>query len=1063
MAALYSLRHGHARSAIIAADNLLVRHVPLDFFSDKALRLVRGEDMGLEPLLEQLLAWGYERVPMVGNHGEFSRRGDIFDIYPPGYEKPVRLEFFGDTIDEIRLFDAGTQRSIADLPETLILPVHPLCRETDRAKAGARWRRLFQKGLLSEAGLRHLNHALEHNSAALLPGALYDASTTLEEWLPRGAVWVLPGRRDMEDALEAAGGHWHESLADEGFDPAVAAGARNAVPPQPAALALRPADQARVWEAGPAAVFESVVLGRASGDADLPERPVQEFTDLFVQPDARDRPWQTLVRGLKNWRKSRRQVLLAFTGERSRNRFLKLAEQDGLIPFLRYSPEEKGLFALIAPVRGGADLVWDDTLFLSEDVLQPHQPGHARTLSGAFRGLDRHDDLEPGNILVHRDYGIARFAGLVRLPGDEADNDFLLLEYAGDDKLYLPVDRLSLVQRFKADAGIEPVLDQLGGPSWQSGKERARRAIERIARDLVEMYAWRKVAKGIHYDPPGEMYREFEASFGFEETPDQARAIQDVLADMEKPEPMDRLVCGDVGFGKTEVALRAAFRAACEGRQVALLCPTTVLAEQHYQTFRSRLANFAVNVGLLSRFVSAAAQKEVLKAAASGQIDILIGTHRILSDDVKLPNLALLILDEEQRFGVRHKEKLKALRRNVDALTLTATPIPRTLQLSMSGIRELSVIETAPPERKPVSTALIARDRAVLGAVLAQELKRGGQVFWVYNRVQGLEQVAAFVRELAPQARVGMAHGRMAEKALEESMRRFWHHELDILVCTSIIESGLDFANANTLIVDQAHMFGLGQLYQLRGRVGRSDRQAYAVFVVSDERMLSDKARERLRVILNLDYLGAGFQAAMEDLRLRGAGNILGEAQSGHMARVGLDLFLEMLEQAVSRLKNGRESLYTETELNIGVAAHIPESYIPDGRERLRWYKMLSAATDASVLRERELELRDRFGLPPEPVRIFFAVLSLKQQLTKLKAARADIRTQRIRIAWETGQVVSGAALVAFVQEHAGRARLLPPATMELQLDSHPDLAQRLQEAQCLLHGLDACPQPCAE
>ena len=585
-------------------------------------------------------------------------------------------------------------------------------------------------------------------------------------------------------------------------------------------------------------------------------------------------------------------------------------------------------------------------------------------------------------------------------------------------------------------------------------KEKARKAIEKIAADLVEMYAYRKVAKGFRYDPPGELYHEFEATFGFEETPDQAKAIQDVLDDMDRGEPMDRLICGDVGFGKTEVALRAAFRAAAEGRQVALLCPTTVLAEQHYQTFRARLAGFPVNVGLLSRFVTRPRQKEVLKAAAAGQIDILLGTHRILSSDVKLPNLALLVLDEEQRFGVRHKEKLKALKKNVDVLTLTATPIPRTLQLSMSGIRELSIIETAPQDRKPVATAVLRRDDAVLGKVIEREIEREGQVFWVYNRVQGLERVVEYVRKLAPQARVGMAHGQMSETELETTMHKFWHGELDVLVCTSIVESGLDFPRANTLVVDQAQMFGLGQLYQLRGRVGRSDRQAYAFFVVPDAERLTAVAEERLRIIMDMDYLGAGFQVAMEDLRLRGAGNILGEVQSGHMSRVGLELYLEMLEEAVGRLKGTPSALAVETELTLGLPAHIPASYIDDGRERLRCYKALTSAVGGAAREEAALSMRDRFGPFPEELTNFLAVLDFKQFLTELQVQRADVHSDHLRMVWPDGQTaVQPERIVELAAEMPG-ARLHPLAGLTLPLSADLPFSEGLQKMRAALEEI---------
>ena len=568
------------------------------------------------------------------------------------------------------------------------------------------------------------------------------------------------------------------------------------------------------------------------------------------------------------------------------------------------------------------------------------------------------------------------------------------------------------------------------------------------------MYAYRKVAKGFRYDPPGELYHEFEATFGFEETPDQAKAIQDVLDDMDRGEPMDRLICGDVGFGKTEVALRAAFRAAAEGRQVALLCPTTVLAEQHYQTFRARLAGFPVNVGLLSRFVTKPRQKEVLKAAAAGQIDILIGTHRILSSDVKLPNLALLVLDEEQRFGVRHKEKLKALKKNVDVLTLTATPIPRTLQLSMSGIRVLSIIETAPQDRKPVATAVLRRDDAVLSKVIEREIEREGQVFWVYNRVQGLERVVEYVRKLAPQARVGMAHGQMSETELETTMHKFWHGELDVLVCTSIVESGLDFPRANTLVVDQAQMFGLGQLYQLRGRVGRSDRQAYAFFVVPDAERLTAVAEERLRIIMDMDYLGAGFQVAMEDLRLRGAGNILGEVQSGHMSRVGLELYLEMLEEAVGRLKGTPSALAVETELTLGLPAHIPASYIDDGRERLRCYKALTSAVGGAAREEAALSMRDRFGPFPEELTNFLAVLDFKQFLTELQVQRADVHRDHLRMVWPEGQTAVQPERIVELAAKMPGARLHPPAGLTLPLAADLPFSEGLQKVRVALEEI---------
>ena len=1044
MAALYALAQGGPRCVVAGVESVLLRYMPLHFFDSRSLGLSRGGEYSPELILDQAVEWGYERVSLVTRPGDMARRGDILDIFPPGYAKPVRLEFFGDAIEEMRLFDAESQRSLRPLDELTLLPVSPLALDKNGlAAARKRCDQLFSEGRINENECYSFKKALDGGGAGILPGVLCDSPSLLEEWLPADSLWLLPGEADSAEALRDGRLALKEALEAE-----------DAPLQQPAALALRKHSQPAPWRNFQCAFAEPLVMGVEERGADFQERALHGFSDLFPLPAAQDRPWQHLSAGLKEWQSQRRQVILSFSSERGRNKFLKLAEQDGIIPALRYAPEGRGLFALISPFRSGVELVWDNSLVLGEDIIYPRAEKTPRAASRAFKGLDTFDDLKKGDLLVHRDYGIGRFAGLHHLDLNSAANDFLLIEYSGRDKLYVPADRLGLIQRFKGTEGVEPALDRLGGPAWAAGKEKARKAIEKIAADLVEMYAYRKVAKGFRYDPPGELYHEFEATFGFEETPDQAKAIQDVLDDMDRGEPMDRLICGDVGFGKTEVALRAAFRAAAEGRQVALLCPTTVLAEQHYQTFRARLAGFPVNVGLLSRFVTKPRQKEVLKAAAAGQIDILIGTHRILSSDVKLPNLALLVLDEEQRFGVRHKEKLKALKKNVDVLTLTATPIPRTLQLSMSGIRELSIIETAPQDRKPVATAVLRRDDAVLSKVIEREIEREGQVFWVYNRVQGLERVVEYVRKLAPQARVGMAHGQMSETELETTMHKFWHGELDVLVCTSIVESGLDFPRANTLVVDQAQMFGLGQLYQLRGRVGRSDRQAYAFFVVPDAERLTAVAEERLRIIMDMDYLGAGFQVAMEDLRLRGAGNILGEVQSGHMSRVGLELYLEMLEEAVGRLKGTPSALAVETELTLGLPAHIPASYIDDGRERLRCYKALTSAVGGASREEAALSMRDRFGPFPEELTNFLAVLDFKQFLTELQVQRADVHRDHLRMFWPEGQTAVQPERIVELAAKMPGARLHPPAGLTLPLAADLPFSEGLQKVRVALEEI---------
>lgn len=1068
MAALYSLRMRRGgQGVLVTLDNFLLRLPPLHIFDTHELGLNKGMEMAPELVLEQAIDWGYVRTSMVSIPGEIAVRGDILDVFCPGYTKPLRLEFFGDTLDDIRLFDPVSQRSLADIEEIRMLPVAPVITSRNlRHEAENLWRKEVKSGRLDKGDVPALMHASATGGAGLFSGAFYAQPSCLEEWLPPDCVFFLPGEADVSIALEDAERAWTQYLADEFAGKGLH---------QPRSLVLRPVGEVEhIFRAASRVHFTELHIGvpeHKEQGVSLPEKHGAAFQDFFPGPLAQERPWQHLVQVMKGFsisqskkgrqtedaeapspsgaldsisrimaNRGKKQLVLSFSSERSRAKFLHLAAQEGITPKLRYSTEEHGVFALVSAFRQGTILSWCSLAVLGEDVLQPRVERARQVPKGAFQGLDKYDSLREGDFLVHRDYGVAAFGGLHRMDLGGTANDYLLLLYAGDDKLYLPVDRLSLIQRFKSTDEAPPAPDRLGGGLWASSKEKARKAIEKIAADLVEMYALRKVVKGFRYTPVSEMYREFEASFGFEETPDQARAIEDVLADMEKPAPMDRLVCGDVGFGKTEVALRASFRAALEGRQVAFLCPTTILAEQHYQTFRSRLAGFPVNVGLLSRFVTKAKQKEVLEAAAKGQIDIIIGTHRLLSKDVILPNLGLLVLDEEQRFGVRHKERLKAMRQNIDALTLTATPIPRTLQLSLSGIRELSVIETPPLERKPVVTALIDRDEATLKGILEREIAREGQAFWVYNRVQGLERAAEYVKKLVPHARVGMAHGQMNETALEENMHKFWHGELDVLVCTAIIESGLDFPRANTLIVDQAQMFGLGQLYQLRGRVGRSDRQAFAIFVTPDPDKLPEIARQRMRIILEMDYLGAGFQVAMEDLRLRGAGNILGESQSGHMNRLGLELFLEMLEEAVAKLKGEPLANTAETELSLGIPAFIPEGYMPEAKERLRYYKLLSSAHDESTQRDYLAEIRDRFGAVPAELDNFGAVLSFKRLLTRWNVSKADIYPDKVRLAFSEHSCLDPARLITFVEglrQRGKTVRLQPPAILELPLEGN--------------------------
>lgn len=1040
-AALHGLASGGGRkSVLLTVDNFLLKWPEPSVLEHNSLTLSKGEEMEPEMLMDQAVVWGYSRTKIVSGPGEMSMRGDILDIYPPGYDMPLRLEFFGDMIEEIRCFDPSSQRSKVDLDEITLLPVAPaMLTDENKVAAEANWEQLKTTGEIGSDEYLHLIEQLGNSDGMIWPGLFYPETTDLTSFFEKKPVYILSSASSLRERLQDQEHSWKTFLRDD----SAGTGLR-----WPLHEICWNEERARSsWRNERQIVFEDLILGREKDGIDLAENQLSSFSDIFWKPEQAKRPWAALLAGLKEWQSEHFQTVLSFRTERSRSKFLSLIEPEQLSISTEYSPLNKGIYALVSPFKYGMELEWCQSMILGEEVLQPEPSGGTRVRDKAFKGMTSYEDLLTDDLLVHRDYGLSRFGGLHHLRISDVENDYLLLFFDGEDKLYVPVDRLNLVQKFKGPEGSNPALDKLGGARWGKTRERARKAIEKIASELVEMYAYRKVAKGYAYGPLDDLYWEFESTFGFEETPDQEKAIKDVFRDMESPEPMDRLVCGDVGFGKTEVALRAAFRAVLEGKQVALLCPTTVLAEQHFQTFTQRMEGFPVNIGMLSRFVSGARQKRILEQAASGELDILIGTHRMLSKDVELSELGLLILDEEQRFGVKHKERVKEFKKNVDVLTLTATPIPRTLQLSLSGVRSLSTIETPPVDRKAVETAIIERDESILKSVVQREIERGGQIFWVHNRVQGLERVVDFVRKLAPDARIGMAHGQMTERNLEDTIHKFWHKELDILVATAIIESGLDFPNANTLIVDQAQMFGLGQLYQLRGRVGRSTRQAYAYFVVSSLDSLSQKAKRRMQIILQLDYLGAGFKVAMEDLRLRGAGNILGEVQSGQIAKVGLDLFLEMLDEEVRRIKGEVNSSASEPELNFVFRAHLPEEYVPDPRERLRYYRALSSAKDEARIEELAAEIKDRFGHFPEEVENFISVLYLKRLLARLQVVRADLFPARVVLSWdEKSALIDPQKLISWVGDRDKRARLLPPAKLELRFDSEKGISKGLDE-----------------
>jgi transcription-repair coupling factor (superfamily II helicase) len=614
-------------------------------------------------------------------------------------------------------------------------------------------------------------------------------------------------------------------------------------------------------------------------------------------------------------------------------------------------------------------------------------------------------DLKQGDLVVHDEHGIGQYEGLVKLSLEGTVNDFLLIVYRDDDRLYLPVDRMGLIQKYMGVEGMMPALDKMGGRSWERAKEKVRRSAEKIAGELLKIYAQRKVNDGHGYGAADSHFADFEANFNYEETPDQLKAIEDVLEDMRKPTPMDRLVCGDVGYGKTEVALRASFLAVSEAKQVAMLVPTTVLAEQHYATFVQRFDAYPVKVACLSRFRSRPEQRRIVEEIKKGTVDIVIGTHRLLQKDVTFADLGLFILDEEQRFGVRHKEKLKRLRTTVDVLALTATPIPRTLHLSMMGIRDISVISTPPEQRHAIITYVCEFDDTVVSEAIRSELARGGQIFFVHNNVKAIDRMAAYLQERVPEVRLAVAHGQMAEEDLEAVMMRFMNREIDMLVCTTIIESGIDVATANTILVNRADRFGLAQIYQLRGRVGRSDEQAYAYLFIPEETRLGKDAQKRLKVLMEHSDLGSGFQIAMNDLKIRGGGAILGASQSGHIAAVGYDMFLKLMEEAVAQMKGEPITEGLEPEINLPMSAYVAEDYVADIDQRLSIYRRLAKMNDLKEIAAMKAELADRFGPLPEETENLLLKIMLRVLSVRAGIKRLDLYGQQLSLAFsETHQ-----------------------------------------------------------
>jgi transcription-repair coupling factor (superfamily II helicase) len=954
----------------------------------EALHLETGTVIDLEDLERRLTALGYERNYLVERPGEFSVRGGILDVYPPG-AVPVRADFFGDEITSLKTFSIGSQRSLADAAGVDILPARELLLGPQAMEAARR--------LLSQ------HEEPKEEDRTLLPRESEADDDEDHAYLsPEG-----PGAGRQSDLERLAAGiafpgmeAWLGTLSGPLHPPAgLIAAAGAVVIADPKSCRDRASDflaQAAEWASpesasmfvpweeatGGAAVIELWPYARAEEGIDL---DVTGWDESLGQPDR-------LVETIRTYRAEGATVTVA--AGRTANRAREILAQAGLgLPVVPAAKVDDATIST-ASVDRGFLLRFDGKPVLAligeADLFGKRRPVAAPSADPAARATALVLQLAVGDYVVHETNGVGRYLGMVTRTVAGISRDYLLIEYSGDDRLYVPVESLDVITKYAG--GEAPRLNRLGSGDWEKARSRARRAVQDIARELVVLYAKRKAAEGHAFGPDTPWQRELEDAFPYLETPDQARAIDEVKADMERPVPMDRLICGDVGYGKTEIAVRAAFKAVQDSKQVAVLVPTTILAQQHAQTFGDRFAGFPVKVAQLSRFLTTKEEAEVVEGVGSGKIDVVIGTHRLLQRDIKFSDLGLLVVDEEQRFGVKHKEALKKIRANVDALAMTATPIPRTLEMALTGIRDLSLVDTPPADRRPVLTYVGAHEQRMVTAAIRRELARDGQVFYVHNRVRSIHGAARRIQALVPQARVAVAHGQMSEAELERVMIDVWDGKTDVLVCTTIIESGLDIPAMNTLIVERADRLGLAQLYQLRGRVGRARERAYAYFFYPDEDVLTDEAHERLKTLSEFTELGSGFKIALRDLEIRGAGNLVGAEQSGHIAAVGLDLYVKMMNEAVQELAGTPVAAPVEVRIDLPVDAFIPPSYIARESLRIEAYRQIEKVRSAEEVEALRDELTDRYGAPPEPTANLLAVAELRAYMAEVGITELGVR-----------------------------------------------------------------------
>ncbi|MFZ0321740.1 MAG: transcription-repair coupling factor [Candidatus Sulfotelmatobacter sp.] len=1020
--ALWKIATGAASIVVTPIAATAIRLRSSDYYSSLARTVRRGESFNLDSLLAHLNTVGYTSTDVVEMPGQYALRGGILDVYSPEADRPLRIEFFGDEPDSIRKFDPTSQRSSNPVDEALLLPL----TETPVSEhlLAAIHTRLSGKRITGNEEI--IEAAVRAGGVNVFPGwefysPVAGADSSIFDLLPRASILL-----DETDQLKEEFDRFWTRVTEAHER----SGVGNLVRPED--LYLPPGDWWQKTSTLPGADIEHLGITRSLDDP--------SEVSFLTQPSPRFHgAVPAMLEEVQKLNSNGKRVLFAVPN---------IGEVERLADvFTEYNVS----FKLGSRTRGGESYADETSYFAGEiltttlatayvpdGVLLPEanlaifgsrdlfdesesvasRPQRSKSKVSAF--LSDFRDLQVGDYVVHVEHGIGQYQGLKEINHGDGPAEFMLLEFADAARLYVPLTRLDLVQKYRSSEGAKPVLSHLGTQSWSKTKARVKKAMKDMADELLKLYAERKTAVGHAYPPANEWFREFEDAFEFNETEDQAQAIKDVIKDMESTQPMDRLLCGDVGYGKTEVSMRAAFKAINDNKQVAVLAPTTVLAFQHFETFKQRFAPFPVTIEMISRFRNAKQQKEILQKTEAGKIDILIGTHRILSKDIKFSDLGLLIVDEEQRFGVRHKERIKQMRKQVDVLTMSATPIPRTLHMSLVGLRDMSVIETPPKDRMAIQTVVASWDEKLIQSAIEQELERGGQVYFVHNRVDTIWEVAAKIQALVPPARIIVGHGQMSEGELEKVMLKFMHHEADILVSTTIIENGLDIPLCNTILINRADRLGLSELYQLRGRVGRSNRRAYAYLMLPSEVELTPIARRRLAALKEFSDLGAGFKIAALDLELRGAGNMLGGEQSGHIEAIGFELYTQMLERAVREMKGEAAPDEAETQLNLGLNIRIPADYVPEENQRLQMYKRVARVETESQLTDVAAELQDRYGPPPPAVRNLLDYASLKLLCMKVGVNAIERKRDSVTLKFQQNAAVDPEQLARFVSAQRG-------------------------------------------